>query len=341
MKVAAAQLQQDLKKQIRPVYLVSGDDPLLMQEACDAIRAACRQADFQERATYQADRTFNWQTLADEAGAMSLFGEKKIIEITLPSGKPGDPGAKAIEQFCQTVSDEYVLILICGKIDSNTLKRKWVSAIDKAGAIIQIWPIELPQFPGWLKQRLQNAGFTADNDALSLLCDKTEGNLLAAQQEIEKLRLTQSDSHLTAENISNTVGDSARYSIFDLTDACLAQDLPHALKICQGLKDEGTDKTLIIWSLSREIRLLYAVAAGLHQNTPPAQIFKQQRLFLQKKQKQLLSAAPRFNLSKLNQLITLTHNADKAGKGIDRANDPWLLIRDIILLICGQPLFTP
>lgn len=340
MKLTTDQLNQHLTKQLLPVYLVSGDEPLLIQEACDAIRAQCRQAGFNERQTFQADKSFNWNSLSEEVDALSLFAEKKLLEITLPSGKPGDAGSKAIEHYCSNTTEDRVLLIITGKIDKATLKRKWVTAIDHSGGILQIWPVDQAQLPQWVSKRLKMAGFTADQDALAMLCEKTEGNLLAAQQEIDKLALLQSDNHLTLESITSSISESARYDVFDLTNACLNKNLTQAIRICQALRDEGTEKTIVLWALTREIRLLYALATALHKNLPAQEVFKQQRMFIPKKQKQLLSAAPSFNLSTLNHLIYLAEKADHASKGIDRESDAWQLINDIIILLCGHTIFV-
>lgn len=223
MRLRADQLTAQLKKQLLPVYLVSGDEPLLVQEACDAIRAGAREAGCSEREVMHVDGKFKWDQLLASSAEMSLFAERKLIELRVPSGKPGAEGSKALVQYLAQPSPDNILLIVAGKIDKASTNSKWFKTIDKAGAVTQLWPIEARELPRWLQQRCGQLGLEIDQDALLMLGDRVEGNLLAAVQEIEKLRLITKGQRITAEDISDSVADNARYNLFALIDsACRA-----------------------------------------------------------------------------------------------------------------------
>jgi DNA polymerase-3 subunit delta len=187
MRLRANQLDTELQKKLMPVYLVTGDEPLLIQEALDSIRQACKQRGFDERKILEVDRKFDWQSLLEEANTLSLFSEKILTELRLGTTKPGVPGGKILQSYCKALPEDKVLLICAGKMDSKSLAAKWCSEIDRVGAIVQIWPIALHEMPQWLAQRARKMGLNIDKDAIQLLADRLEGNLLAAQQELEKL----------------------------------------------------------------------------------------------------------------------------------------------------------
>ena len=187
MKLSPAQLAKHLQGNLAPVYVISGDEPLLCQEACDAIRAACRQRDFSERQVFNAEANFDWGLLLEAGASLSLFAEKRLLELRLPSGKPGDKGAAILLEYLQRPPEDTVLLVSLPKLDGSTQKTKWAKAlIDGEGAqFIQIWPVDAQQLPQWIRQRLSQAGLAASQDAVDLIAARVEGNLLAAAQEIE------------------------------------------------------------------------------------------------------------------------------------------------------------
>ncbi len=336
MKLKTEQLRNHLSNQLLPVYLVNGDEPLLVQEACDEIRGKCRKEGFTERLSWQADRQFDWNQLLEEAGSLSLFGDRKLIEIRVDNGKPGDKGSKAIEKFCQTATDDTVLLIISSRLDAATQKRKWFTAVDQVGATITLWPIDANQLPGWIQARSRLAGLTLDAESISLLTERVEGNLLAAKQEIDKLLLLCPDGNVTAEQVTQSVADSARFDIFNLTDECIKGQTKHALHILQGLKSEGTEPPVILWALTRDLRVIYELSNCNKQGTPPKSVFSAYRV-IAKRQNLLSRAASRLSFTQLNQLVKLAERIDQSIKGNKKFGSTWEQLAEFVLLLSGQP----
>jgi len=222
MKLAPAQLAKHLQGSLAPVYVISGDDPLLCQEAADAIRSAARQQGFDERQVFSADANFDWGTLLQAGASMSLFAEKRLLELRLPSGKPGDKGAAALIEYCSRPAEDTLLLISLPKLDGSAQKTKWGKALVEGQdtQFIQIWPVDAAQLPQWIRQRLSQAGLSAQQDAVELIAARVEGNLLAAAQEIEKLKLMAEGGQITVETVQAAVADSARFDVFGLVDAC-------------------------------------------------------------------------------------------------------------------------
>src|SRR5690606_34729471 len=217
-KLRPEQLGAALAKQLAPIYLVSGDEPLLIQESCDQIRAAARKNGFSERELYHVETSFDWNQLLSAANSLSLFAEKKIIELRMPSGKPGDKGGKILQEYAESPAPDNLLLIITEKLDGAVQKSKWFKAVESFGQHIQVWPVTAAQLPRWIGLRLQSAGLRADSDAIDLLVSRIEGNLLAAVQEIEKLKLLADNNHINYELMASVVADSARYDVFGLAD---------------------------------------------------------------------------------------------------------------------------
>ena len=260
MRLYPEKLASHLQQQLLPVYLVSGDEPLLLQECCDQIRQQARAAGCSEREIIDASlSSFNWQDILHSATSMSLFAERKLIELRLPSGKPGAEGSKALCEYLDIAGADDVLLIIAGKIDKQSTNSKWYKALDKAGATIQVWPVDGRSLPGWLQQRLRGAGMSIEPEALQLLCDRVEGNLLAAVQEVEKLKLLATDAQITTRTVTEAVSNNARYNVFDMTDSALKGDATTSLRMLHGLRGEGSEPVVVLWALAREIRTLYEV----------------------------------------------------------------------------------
>ncbi|MFD2229246.1 DNA polymerase III subunit delta [Alkalimarinus sediminis] len=336
MKLKPEQLKSHLSNQLLPVYLINGDEALLVQESCDEIRKKCRSEGFTERLSWHADRQFDWNQLLEEAGSLSLFGDKKIIEIRIDNGKPGDKGSKAIDQFCQTTSEDTVLLIITGRLDASTQKRKWVTAIDKVGAQITLWPVSGDQLPGWIQARSRQMGLSLDKESIALLTERVEGNLLAAKQELEKLALLCPDGNITAEQVTQSVADSARFDIFNLTDECIKGVPKHALHVLQGLKSEGTEPPVILWALTRDLRVIYELSNASRLGQPPKAIFSAHRV-ISKRQNLLSRTASRVSHHQLNQLIKLSERIDQSIKGNKQHGSSWELLAEFVLLLSGQP----
>lgn len=334
MKLRPDQLQQHLQSPLQPIYLVSGDETLLVQECCDTLRAHCRQQGF-VREVMHIDNQFNWDELTASASAMSLFSERQLIELRMPTGKPGDAGAKALTAYADNPPADNVLLIICNKLESSTTRSKWYKAIEAAGATITCWPIERRELPRWINARLQQAGLSADRNALELLADRVEGNLLAAVQEIEKLKLYVDGTTITEETVTEAVADNARYDIFKLVDRALQGDASGSLKMLWGLKAEGTEAPVVLWALSREIRTLLLCAEQIEQGNGIERVLQNQRIW-DKRKPITKSALQRLKSQQLKQFIQSANHIDQAIKGMNKA-PYWDLLESLTLSLAGKP----
>ncbi|MEM9173331.1 MAG: DNA polymerase III subunit delta, partial [Pseudomonadota bacterium] len=238
MKLKLDDLGASLSQGLLPIYLISGDEPLLVGEALDQIRTMARDNGYLERELHVAERGFDWAGLLANTGNLSLFAERRIIDLRLPTGKPGD-GSKMIAALAEQPPEDTLVLISAPKLESSQLSSKWVKAIDKAGAIVRIWPIEAGALPGWINNRLRRQGLNASRDAVLQLARRVEGNLLAAKQEIDRLALECTGGELGVDDVENTVADSTRYTIFKLADEALAGRTPRALRMLAGLQREG------------------------------------------------------------------------------------------------------
>ncbi len=260
MKARPDQLPRQLKSGLAAIYFINGDEPLQVMESADSIRAAARENGFTEREVMEVDASFDWNQLLDAANSLSLFAEKRILELRMPTGKPGKAGSQVLQQYAERPAEDTVLIITSGKLESSAKNTKWFKALDQQGVVIQCWPVSLDQLPGWVNQRLQSKGIAADSEALRLLADRVEGNMLAAAQEIDKLYLLYGAGKLSFEQTASAVADSARYNIYDLVDSALSGDVCRTSRIICGLKSEGVEPVLMLWALSREIRVITRIA---------------------------------------------------------------------------------
>ncbi|SDK31664.1 DNA polymerase III subunit delta [Pseudomonas indica] len=343
MKLNPAQLAKHLQGSLAPVYVVSGDEPLLCQEACDAIRAATRAQGFSERQVFNVENNFDWGQLIEAGASLSLFAEKRLIELRIPNGKPGDKGAAALLEYLARPAEDTLLLISLPKLDGSTQKTKWAKAlIDGPHAqFIQIWPIDAHQLPQWIRQRLSQAGLAANQEAVDLIAARVEGNLLAAAQEIEKLKLLAEGNQIDAAVVQAAVADSARFDVFGLIDAALNGEAAHALRMLDGLRGEGVETPVILWALARELRLLAGLAQQYALGVPLEKAFSQARPPVWDKRRPLLSKAlQRHSSARWNQLLMDAQRIDAQIKG-QAAGDPWNALGRLALLVAGQRLPLP
>ena len=333
-KLRTDQLNTHLTKALAPVYLISGDETLIVQESSDAIRQEAKKNGFSERELFHAEAQFDWSQLLSAGNSLSLFSEKKILELRIANGKPGDKGSKAICAYLDKPSPDNCLIIITPKLDSGATRSKWVKTIEKAGCWIPVWPLSDSQFHRWLGERIKKAGLSADNRSIELLASRTEGNLLAAHQEIEKLTLIATDTTLTTEIIAGAVADSARFDIFGMIDKILFGDARGAVKSLQGLRMEGTDATVVLWGLAREIRSLLAITVGIAQGQSFPWAAKQAGVW-EKRQPLVQQALKRTNHAELERLLRQANGIDKSIKGLMNTN-PWDELIDLTLNLAGN-----
>ncbi len=338
-KIRADQLASTLKQALAPIYLVCGDDPLLAQEACDNIRETATQQGFDERERYHSDSGLDWDEVLTSSNSLSLFASRKILEIRLHNGKPGDKGGKALQEYCANPSEDNLLLLITPKLDGATQKTKWYKTVEKTGVVIPIWPIGSAQLPGWINQRMKKAGLSADSQAIDILCARIEGNLLAAVQEIEKLTLIANSGMVSAEMMAASVADSARYDVFSLVDKALQGDTVSAVKTLHGLKGEGTDAVVVLWALAKEIRALVQITHASSQGQNFSWACKQAGIW-EKRQGLVKLALQRLKPGHINLLLRKANAIDKMIKGMHPGN-PWNELLDLTLNLTGSFSINP
>lgn len=343
MKLSPAQLAKQLQGTLAPVYVVSGDEPLLCQEACDSIRAACRAQGFSERQVFHVDKSFDWGQLYEAGASLSLFAEKKLIELRIDSGKPGDKGAAALLDYLQRPAEDTLLLISLPKLDGSTQKTKWAKGLIEGqnAQFVQIWPVETSQLPNWIRQRLGAAGLAADQEAVELIAARVEGNLLAAAQEIEKLKLMAEGNQIDAATVQAAVADSARFDVFGLIDAALNGEAQHSLRMLEGLRGEGVEAPVILWALAREIRQLTSLAQQFAAGIPLDKAFASCRPPVWDKRRPLLSKAlQRHPASRWLQLLQDAQRIDAQIKG-QAQGSAWNGLARLCLQVAGQRLPLP
>lgn len=337
MKLRIDQLGNHLRQGLAPVYLLAGDEPLLIQEAADQIRAAARGRGFASRELYHVDKGFDWNELLANANTMSLFGDQKLIELRF-NAKPERDGQEALQRYLANPSPDNVLLLILPKLDASSQKAKWFTACDEAGIAIIVYPVDARELPRWLEHRLASAGLQVGADALQFLSDKVEGNLLAAMQEVEKLRLLYGAGALTLEQVQSAVTDNARYNVFDLIDTALSGDTVKALRMLNGLRGEGEEPLGLLFLLTREVRTLLAVGLALAQRQNPGQAMQQNGVW-PKRQPLVQQALRRHTAASLQALLSQALAVDMAVKG--RGDDlPWEGLTSLVQGLAQPALVT-
>jgi DNA polymerase-3 subunit delta len=325
MRLNADQLKSTLARGLAGVYLVSGDEPLLVGEAGDAIRAAVRAAGYAERRLFFIDRTFDWDEFRQETQSLSLFAERRLFELRMP-GKP-DKGAAALIDLATRPPPDVVCLVLTDKLDKRASDAPWVRAFEKHGVWVPIWPVGTAALPAWLRSRATALGVAMDPDAAQLIVDRVEGNLLAANQELEKLVMLSSSKRIGADLVLRSVGDSARYDVFQLGEAAAAGDSARTLHVLLGLKSEGVEPTLILWALVRELRGLWqarernrlrtAVRGGWNQAATPGAL-----------------ALERSAKMPLARLLRQAHHTDRVVKGLT-GGDAWTALTGLAAGMAG------
>ena len=282
------QLAGQLAGNLSPVYFIHGDETLLVNECADAVRRAARQQGFSDRQVFSADSGFDWNTLLAASDSLSLFSERRILELRLPTGKPGREGARALCAYAERLPADTVLLIISAKLEAAARKSKWVQMLDRVGVSVPVWPVEAAQLPAWIDRRMRAHQMLPSRDALQLIADRVEGNLLAAAQEIEKLHLLHGPGALDLETVAELVADSARYDIFVLVDAALAGDATYAQRVLTGLRGEGVEPVLVLWALTREIRSLESMSRAVQGGKPLRRVLAERRVW--EKRKPLISS---------------------------------------------------
>lgn len=341
MRINSDQLKTHLQKPLQPVYWIAGDETLIVQETLDLLRARCRKDGFSEWDLFFVERGFQWQSMLQSANNMSLFSDKKIIELRLYSPKLEDGGRDALQEYITSPDPNNILIIVSPRLEASALNSKWFKSIEAAGAFVQIWPVDSKSLPRWITTRLASHGLSADAEAVALLADKVEGNLLAANQEIEKLSVLTGASpdnkiHIDRKHILTLVADSSRYNVFNLLDAALLGDGRRTLKILNGLRSEGSEPLGILAMVCREVRTLIAIHNRIAngQNTGSAM---QNEGVRRNHEGPVSKAIERSRIVPLTAMLQRARLIDMAVKGLAKA-DPWVELTTLLLSISGNHL---
>ncbi len=260
MRLRADQLKASLKRDLASVYLVSGDEPLQVQECLDELRAAARAQGYSDRVVLDVDARFDWGALRALGENLSLFAERRLIDLRFSGTKPDKKGQEAIKQAVEQPNPDHLLLISAPRLDKRSFSAGWLKAIDSAGAIVQVWPVDAKRLPGWVTRRAKAAGLELSAEAARLIAERSEGNLLACAQELDKLKLLHGDRPLDVEDVLASTTDSARFGAFDLVDCVLEGNAARAVRITVALKDEGLDPLQVLGPLAWMLRSVHEIA---------------------------------------------------------------------------------
>jgi DNA polymerase-3 subunit delta len=341
MQIRAEGLAQHFAKGLRPIYTVYGDEPLLAQEAGDLIRAAARAQGYGERKVFTvAGNHFDWAQVQGAAQALSLFSERQLIEIRIPSGKPGKDGSEALQRYCARLPEDVVTLVTLPRLDKTQLNSAWFMALDGAGASVKVDPVERRALPQWLAQRLAAQGQRVADDeigqrTLAFFADRVEGNLLAAHQELQKLALLHPAGELSFEQIEAAVLNVARYDVFKLSEAVLGGNVARLLRMLEGLQAEGEAAVLVHWSLAEDIRALKRVRDAVDAGKPLPMALREARVW-GPKERLFERIVPGLRSADITLLVEAAQICDGLVKGLRHPAwpvDPWAGLQRLALLL--------
>lgn len=333
MKLALEQLAQRLARGMAPLYVLCGDEPLLVDEALELLRARAREQGCGEREMHVAERGFDWDSFAVGLQNMSLFASRRLVELRLPSGKPGDAGARFLTALAANPDTGNVVVVILPRLDGASARSKWATALGQAAVWVEIKSLARGELPRWLRQRLQKRGLSADEDALDLLAALVEGNLLAASQEIDKLALLAETERMTVDAVRASVADGARFDVFELADAALVGDTPRAMRVLRGLQREGEPEALVLWALARETLTLAEVVMRVHGGAKLDAALQEAGVW-RSRQEPMRRAARNRRVADVARLVASAARADRIVKGV-QPGDPWKALCELALQLSG------
>ena len=331
MKLRVDQLAESLRKGLAPVYLISGDEPLQLGEAGDAIREAARGRGFLVRELFEIEPKFDWSRLQEACESYSLFGDRRIIELRFVA-KPDKEGGIALRRYAERIPEDAVLLVALPKLTADEQKKAdWFKALEAQGVFVQVWPLEDQALIAWLDQRMASKGMLADRSSLGILAARVEGNLLAAAQEIEKLHILFGSVRIDDETMRTAVADSARYDVYDLADAVMQGQVVRSNRILGGLRGEGVAPAVALWALTREIRTLAALADRLSKGEARDAVFARLRIW-DKRKGTFAKAQQRLSTSALRHALLRCAQVDRIVKGME-PGEPWEALLGVCLYL--------
>ena len=319
MLLKGEQLAAHLERELRPLYVLYGDEPLLVIEAADTIRARARKAGYSEREILTVLPHFDWNQLLAAGGNLSLFGDRKLIDLRIPTGKPGKEGSAALQEWCRNLSPDNLLLVTLPELDWREEKAVWFTALVNAGVALKLMAPPLAELPGWIAGRLRRQQQSADLDSLKFIAERVEGNLLAAHQEISKLGLLYPPGALSLEQIREAVLNVARYDIDGLREALLAGDVTRLWRTLDGLMHEGEPPPLVLWAMSEEIRTLTLIRGGLDRGRPLEMLLKEAKVW-GPRATPVKKALQRLSTATLESAMHQAGRIDRLAKGIGQGN---------------------
>lgn len=338
MKIHGKQLAQQLKSGSYPLYWVAGDETLLNQEAADSIRAWCRKEGFAERDIWHVDNSIAWDDVLLSANSLSLFAERKLMELRFTSAKPGDKALKALLGYLDNPNPDCIVLATSPKLDASAARTKTFKKLEAQMLWVQVWPVDAQHLPGWIGERLQAKNLSADREALAMLAERVEGNLLAAQQEVDKLALLIDGDRVDAQSVMRAVADSARYDVFGLAEQMLKGDARAVHRMLLGLRAEGTEASVVLWAVSRELRRLLNFREIQDKGQRIDSAMEKERIW--KNQQGLYrQACQRLSMDQLREALTLARDVDGAIKG-QSITQPWDGLSHVALLLAGRAVHT-
>ena len=339
MKIAARQLSAHLTKTLAPVYLVAGDEPLVVAEALDSIRTRARQSGFEHRDLVVVERGFKWADLESNADNLSLFATRRILELRLASPRPGEAGGKTIRSLVERPDPDRLLLIATTKLDSAASKSVWVKTIETNGIVVQAWPIERRELPRWIQERAGRAQLRLSAGAAELLADRIEGNLLAADQEIRKLALLLGEGSVDERMVVEAVASNTRFDVFRLADAILAGNANRSITVLDGLRAEGIEPTLVSWALSRELCLLTRLKTAALQGDSEERAFSRHRVW-PRRRPLVKKALQRYRLRQLTALLAQAAEVDHVIKGVNQGR-PWDGLTQLVMAMLASDHLRP
>jgi DNA polymerase-3 subunit delta len=334
VRLSPESLAAALERGLRNAYLVTGAEPLLIAECCDAIRARARAAGFEEREVHFVERGFRWHDLLAAASNLSLFAQRRLLELKL-SGNVDAESSRALQNLAEQPPAD-TLLLVSGVVERRSLKSAWIGAFEKAAAVVITEPVPRRELPGWIARRLASRDVAIERDAAEFVADRVEGNLLAAQQEIERIALGGSHGSVTLEQVAALVNDSARFDVFELASAAFGGQAARALRILAGLRAEGEEPPLILWALTSDLRAVSRVAKRLERERSIDHALRAEQVW-SNRQGPVRAALQRLDRAGIDSLLVAAGRADLLAKGALRG-DPWVALEALVARIAGVRL---
>lgn len=336
MQIRIEQLSAEIqRKGLSPLYLISGDEPLQINEASDFIRRKATNAGVAERVVLDVVPGFDWDKLIEENANMSLFSNMRLIELRMGSSKPGRTGSKVLSTYVEQLADENILLITCNKLEKQIQKSKWYKSLDKIGVMTQVWPIVAEKLPAWINQRVEKYNKTITPDAAQLIADRVEGNMLAASQEINKLCLLVDKNEITFNDAASAVTDSARFHVFSLIECAYANEIKRLLLMLDSLKNEGLDPMEIYGALMWDYRRLCTMGYHLSHGHSLERLFTDYRIWDNKRKRAIKSILHRHDVTKLHSLLKQANALDRTIKSAEK-HTAWELMLNLLLAFSGH-----